>query len=105
MEVHPLNRLDLSAPLNISPTMQSDSATNRQLVMAVQQVNQSELLGQDRELIYRRDNKTGKLVVQTVDRTSGNVLDQIPLEVLLRLQAESAQAAKRMVSPASTDLG
>jgi uncharacterized FlaG/YvyC family protein len=73
--------------------------------MAVQQVNQSELLGQDRELIYRRDTKTGKLVVQTVDRTNGAVLDQIPLEVLLRMQAESAQAAKRPESPASTNLG
>jgi uncharacterized FlaG/YvyC family protein len=85
--------------------MQSDSATNRQLVTAIQQVNQSELLGQDRELIYRRDGKTGKLVVQTVDRTNGTVLDQIPLEVLLRMQAESAQKAKETESPVSTDLG
>ena len=93
MEVYPLNRLDLSVPLNSLPAA-SANANNRQIVMAVQQVNQSELLGQDRELIYRRDAKTGQLIVQTVDRSNGDVVDQIPLEVLLRLHAELEQAAK-----------
>ncbi len=105
MAVYPLSRLDLSVPVNSLPTTQSDSTTNRQIVMAVQQVNQSELLGQDRELIYRRDTKTGQMVVQTVSRANGDVLDQIPLEVLLRLQAELAPVAKGAESPASADLG
>jgi uncharacterized FlaG/YvyC family protein len=86
MEVDPLSRLSLSAALNSMPATQSVSATNRQIVKAVQDVNQSELLGQDRELTYRRDPKTGYMVVQTVNRENGDVLDQIPLEVLLRLR-------------------
>ncbi|MGA1995157.1 MAG: flagellar protein FlaG [Bryobacteraceae bacterium] len=89
----------MSAPLDSVPITQSDSAANRQIVTAVQAVNQSELLGQGRELTYRRDPRTGQLVVQTINRENGDVLDQIPLEVLLRLQAEIAQEAKATVSP------
>lgn len=105
MEIYPLSRLDLTAPLNSLPTTQSDNAGNRQIVTAVQQVNQSELLGQDRELVYRRDTKTGQLVVQTVDSVNGDVLDQVPLEVLLRLQAELEQAAKPANPPVTADSG
>jgi len=94
MAVDPISRLGLSAPLNSMPTAKSDSATNRQIVQAVQDVNRSELMGQDRELVYRRDPKTGHMVVQTVNRENGKVLDQIPLEVLLRL-TELAGASAR----------
>jgi uncharacterized FlaG/YvyC family protein len=105
MALYPVSRFDLSAPLSSLPTTQSDTATNRQIVTAVRQVNQSELLGQNRELIYRRDTKTGQMVVQTVNRSNGDVLDQLPLEVLLRMQAEIEQAAKVAAPPASGDSG
>jgi uncharacterized FlaG/YvyC family protein len=104
MAVYPVSRLDLSVPLSSLPTTHNNIATNRQIVMAVQQVNQSELLEQNRELIYRRDVKTGHMIVQTVNRDNGDVVDQIPLEALLRMQAE-AQAANRAEPPASTDSG
>jgi uncharacterized FlaG/YvyC family protein len=64
-------------------------------VKAVQLVNQSEVLGEDRVLEYRRDPQTGQIVVQTVNRANGDVLDQIPLEVLLRLKAQYEQEAKQ----------
>jgi uncharacterized FlaG/YvyC family protein len=85
----------MSVALDSVPTTQNDSATNRQVVKAVQLVNQSGLLGEDRVLEYRRDQKTGQIVVQTVNRTNGDVLDQIPLEVLLRLKAQYEQEAKQ----------
>lgn len=94
MEVDPLSRLGVSAAFSSVPTTQNDNVTNRQVVKAVQEVNQSELLGQDRYLQYRRDPRTGQMVVQTVNRENGDVLDQIPLEVLLRLQAELAEESK-----------
>jgi uncharacterized FlaG/YvyC family protein len=105
MEVDPLSRLALTAPITSVPTTQSDSASNRQVVRAVQEVNQSELLGQDRELTYRRDPKTGQIVVQTVNRQNGEVLDQIPLEVLLRLQAQLALEDKGSASLDTTNVG
>jgi uncharacterized FlaG/YvyC family protein len=91
MELDPITRTGMSVALDSVPTTQNDSATNRQIVKAVQQVNQSELLGEDRVLEYRRDSKTGQMVVRTVNRTNGDVVDQIPLEVLLRLQAQIEQ--------------
>ena len=94
MEVDSLSRLGVSAAFSPVPATQNANATNRQIVKAVQEVNQSELLGQDRYLQYRRDQRTGQMVVQTVSRQNGDVLDQIPLEVLLRLQAELTEETK-----------
>jgi uncharacterized FlaG/YvyC family protein len=105
MEVDALSRLGVSAPLNSVPIAPGDSAANRQIVKAVQQVNQSELLGQDRELTYRRDPRTGQFVVQTVNRENGDVLDQIPLEALLRLQAELVQETSATSPPDTANTG
>jgi uncharacterized FlaG/YvyC family protein len=105
MEVYPLSRFSVSAPLNSVSTTQNDNVTNRQIVKAVQEVNQSELLGQDRELQYRRDPKTGQMVVLTVNRQNGDVLDQIPLEVLLRLRAEVEEEAKGTPLPETANSG
>jgi uncharacterized FlaG/YvyC family protein len=38
--------------------------------------------------MYRRDSKTGKLVIQILERQTGDVVDQIPPESVLRLVAE-----------------
>jgi uncharacterized FlaG/YvyC family protein len=95
MELDPITRTGMSVGLDSVPTTQSDSVTNRQIVKAVQLVNQSGLLGEDRVLEYRRDPKTGQIVVQTVSRANGDVLDQIPLEVLLRLKAQYEQEDKQ----------
>ncbi|MGP8244165.1 MAG: flagellar protein FlaG [Bryobacteraceae bacterium] len=105
MEVDPLSRLSVSAALHSVPATQNDAVTNRQIVKAVQDVNQSELLGQNRELEYRRDPKTGQMVVQTVNRQNGDVVDQIPLEVLLRLQAEVEEASKGTALTDTANLG
>ena len=101
METDQIGRTSLNIALDSTPITQNDSATNRQIVKAVQMLNQSELLGDDRELEYRRDPKTGQMVVQTVSRENGQVLDQIPLEVLLRLQAQYEEEAKQTGSAGS----
>jgi uncharacterized FlaG/YvyC family protein len=45
------------------------------------------LLGSDRELQFTRDSQTQKMVIQIVDRQSGDVLDQIPPEQILLMMA------------------
>jgi uncharacterized FlaG/YvyC family protein len=102
MRIDPLNRVDMSTPSQSVASAPGASATQRQLVSAVQQLNKSEWLGQDRKLAYRQDSKTGHLIIQIVSRGTGDVLDQIPAEVMLRLQAEYELEMRGKV-PQSTD--
>lgn len=85
MEIGPASRVDLSAPVNSQTTSQDWGQNDRQVVAAIQWLNQAEWLGQDRELTYKRDQKTGKFVIQILDRQTGDVVDQIPPESVLRL--------------------
>ena len=89
MSIGPVNNAGTTAPMNFAIT--DNNVPDRQIIGAVQQLNQSELMGQGRELSYRRDPKTGHFVIQIVRRDTGAVVDQIPPEVLLRLQAEFQQ--------------
>ena len=52
---------------------------------AIQWLKQSEWMAEDRELTYQRDAKTGRLVIRIVERQTGDVLDQIPPEAVLKL--------------------
>lgn len=64
----------------------NQQATDRQLVSAVQALNKSEFLGEERQLVYRRDPKTGAVMIQILNRGTGDVLDQMPAEVMLQLR-------------------
>lgn len=88
MEIDSLNRVGITPPLNSVESQRNTSVPDHQLVSAVRAVNQSELLPQDRVLVYRRDQQTGQSIVQVINRGNGDVIDQIPMETLLRLQAE-----------------
>jgi uncharacterized FlaG/YvyC family protein len=88
MQIGATSRVDMSAPVTTQAASQDWLVNDRQAVAAVQWLNQAEWLGQDRELAYRRDPKTGKLVIQILDRETGDVMDQIPPESVLRLVSE-----------------
>ena len=49
---------------------------------------------QDRMFAYRRDTKTGKMVEAIVAPATGEIVDQIPPEMLLRLQDELDEFVK-----------
>ena len=88
MEIGPANRVDMSAPVTSQTGSQDWLLNDRQAIAAVQWLNHAEWLGQDRELTYKRDAKTCKLVIQILERQTGDVVDQIPPESVLRLVAE-----------------
>lgn len=88
MEIGPANRVDMSAPVTSQATSQDWLLNDRQAVAAVHWLNQAEWLGQERELTYKRDPKTGKMVIQILERQTGDVVDQIPPESILRLVSE-----------------
>jgi len=87
MEIGPVNRVDISAPV-ASPASQDWTMNDRQVVAAIQWLKQTEWLGQERELMYRHDQKTGRFVIQIVERQTGDVVDQIPPESIVRLVTE-----------------
>lgn len=88
MEIGPSNRVDMSTPVTSQTASQDWLSNDRQAVAAVQWLNKAEWLGQERELKYRHDPKTGKLTIQVVDRQTGEIVDQIPPESILRLVTE-----------------
>lgn len=97
MEIGPINRV-LSAPVVSTPASTDDPAAERQVVMAVQGLNKSEMMGTARELAYRRDPKSQRIIVQIVDKASGEVVDQIPPESVVRMMEE----LKRQLAPKET---
>lgn len=55
------------------------------IASAVQVINQSGLVGADREVTYSTDNATKQLVIQVVDKQSGQVLVQWPSDYALQM--------------------
>ncbi len=88
MEIGPASRVDMNAPVSSQTTSQDSQQNDRQVVAAVMWLNKTEWLGQDRELKYNRDTKTGKLVIQILERQTGEIVDQIPPESVVRLVSE-----------------
>jgi flagellar protein FlaG len=69
-----------------APTPSSDKDVPvRDVVTAVHEVNKSELMGEGRQLTFTRDPETRRPVIQIIDQTTGDVIDQIPSETVLQL--------------------
>ena len=68
-----------------APVPAEQNAQNREVVQAVRAVNNTQMLGDDRELTFQRDSATHKMVVRVVDRKTNEVLSQLPPEYVLRL--------------------
>lgn len=60
-------------------------AEQQELVRAVRAVNASGLMGADQELTFSMDRGSRKMVVRVIDRTTHEVLLQIPNEQVLRM--------------------
>jgi uncharacterized FlaG/YvyC family protein len=61
------------------------AAENRDVVRAVKALNGSEMFGEENELTFQRDPATQRMVVRIVNRTTNEVVTQIPPEYVLRL--------------------
>jgi uncharacterized FlaG/YvyC family protein len=85
MEIHPIDSVGASAQLsNNTPSARNDVPV-RQMVAAVREINKAELMGQNRQLNFTRDPETKLPVIQIVDQSTGDVIDQLPAEALLQL--------------------
>jgi uncharacterized FlaG/YvyC family protein len=90
MDIRPVNSIGANALVSASapsPAAENDVLV-RQVVSAVREVNKSELMGQGRQLTFTRDPQTRQPVIQIVDQSTGDVIDQIPPESALQLAAQ-----------------
>ena len=60
----------------------------RNLVQTVKAVNASDMLKQDNELTFVQDRTLRRAVAQIVNKQTGEVVDQIPAEYVLRMAEE-----------------
>jgi uncharacterized FlaG/YvyC family protein len=74
----------LNAVTGVEPVRNEDPAITRQLTTAVRALNQSGLYGQDRQLQFARDPTTRMMIIRLVQPNTGEVIDQIPAEAVIR---------------------
>jgi len=91
MDVNALSRVTQGAPVSATPVAVDSAAQNRQVVQAVKALNKSEMFGSDNGLEFQRDPESKRWVVKVVNRTTGDVVSQIPPEYVLRLAEDLKQ--------------
>jgi uncharacterized FlaG/YvyC family protein len=82
---------NLAAPISAPAQTafpQPVSADQRVLIRAVKAVNGSDLLGQDHELTIVLDRSSRRALVRIVSRQTGEVIQQIPAEYVVRMAEE-----------------
>lgn len=85
MEIPRVDSIGASTAVSTpTPSNENDMAV-REVVTAVHEVNKSELMGEGRQLKFSRDPDTHRPVIQIIDQSTGDVIDQIPPETLLQL--------------------
>ena len=85
MDVNALSRVTQGLPASATPVAVDSAAQNRQVVQAVKALNKSEMFGSDTDLEFQRDPESKRWVVKVINRTTGDVVSQIPPEYVLRL--------------------
>ena len=91
MDVNALSRITQAAPATATPVSADPASQNRQVVQAVKALNKSEMFGEDNGLEFQKDPDTKHWVVKVVNRTTGDVISQIPPEYVLRLAQDFKQ--------------
>jgi len=89
MDINAVNRGAEAVPPVAAAAPTDKVAQNREVVQAVKALNATEMFGQDNVLMYERDSLTKRMVVRVVNRTTKDVVSQIPPEYVLCLAASS----------------
>ena len=85
MEIPRFDSIGTSAGANIPTLSNENDMAAREVVTAVHEVNKSELMGEGRQLTFSHDPQTRRSVIQIIDQSTGEVIDQIPQATLLQL--------------------
>jgi uncharacterized FlaG/YvyC family protein len=85
VQINPVDASLSSLQAFLSPQLNQNTMEVKAVRDAVSAVNQSELLGFDRELRFLRDPMTKLPIVQVLNRGTGEIIVQIPSEFILGL--------------------
>jgi flagellar protein FlaG len=91
MDITGVNRSIQTAPATAAPLPVDHAAENREVVQAVKALNETEMFGQDNQLRFQKDPRTGRIVVKVVNNKTNEVVSQIPAEYLLSLAQDLKQ--------------
>jgi uncharacterized FlaG/YvyC family protein len=83
-------------PPALSPVSVAEAGQRRQLLQAVKTVNESGTLGQN-QLVFAVDRETHRPVIRVEDRTTHQVISQIPAEYLLQLAQNLGSSSEKML--------
>jgi uncharacterized FlaG/YvyC family protein len=78
----------MDAPAASASPLQEFLWLTQEVVAAIHRLNRSESLERGRELRLRRRAAGQKPAVDVVDQATGEILDQLPPEAVLRMMAE-----------------
>ena len=85
MEISPLYRINPLTPIDLAANSGNLAEIPRAVVAAVRALNKSQLFGEQKQMLFARDQETQKTVIRIVERGTGEVIDQIPAEQILRI--------------------
>jgi len=92
MQIGSVNSLMPAPPVDPTPASNQEPTQMKQVATAVRALNESGMYGQDRELQFAKDPGTKTMVIKVVQQQTGEVIEQIPPEEVLR----AAEALKQM---------
>jgi uncharacterized FlaG/YvyC family protein len=93
MDVNALNRITQALPAAATAIPVDKAAENREVVQAVKALNNTEMFGQNNDLVFQKDPQTQRMVIKIIDRKTKDVISQIPPEYVLAL-ANDLKSAK-----------
>ena len=75
----------LAAVPTPAPIPPEQAATNRNLIRAVQAVNEAGTFGDNNEITFQIDRNSRLPLIRIIDRATNKVVEQIPAEYILQL--------------------
>ena len=87
MDISSISNVMAHAPAE-PPAPHPLNQDQREVIQAVKAVSATEMFGADNRLTYSVDRKAQIVVVKIVNRKTGEVVDQIPAEYVLRMAEE-----------------
>lgn len=85
MDISGVNRGVPAAPASVAVAPTESQAQNREIIQAVKALNAAEMFGEHNQLQFQKDPQSQRMVVQVVNRDTGEVVSQIPPEYILEM--------------------
>lgn len=79
-----------------APVAPEEAANNRNLIQAVKAVNEAGTFGDNNEITFQFDRNSRQPIVQIIDRSTKQVVEQIPPEYILQLAETLGKSASSM---------